>query len=168
MAEAILAVGLAASIITCMGMTATVMKQLDFHMQRSKNPPRIFAVLLDQLPLLMHTFEQIKAACDHDQINEESQGKLVRTVQGCIRPTGELEFFLEECLPTPGDSMSQKAMKVYKSLRAEKKITNVHRMLEAYKSTLTSAIQRSCQNRAIASQMPNSKGGIMKCLLWGY
>ena len=72
MAETILALGLASSIITCMGMTATVIKRLEFYMQRGKNLPTIFAVLLDQLPLLLHTFEQVKAACDNGQIGEES------------------------------------------------------------------------------------------------
>ena len=137
MAEVFLALGVVSSIITCIEMSGKVTHRLEYYLARTKNPPRIFVTLNEQLPLLIQTFKQIKRACDEDAIDLESQKALVRTVEGCIRLTGLLESYLDDCLPAEGDSFSQKAKKVVKSIRSEKAIRDVQNTLEAYKSTLT-------------------------------
>lgn len=136
-AEAIIALGLVSSIITCIDMSRLVADRLGYYLSRTKQPPQIFRTLHDQLPLLIQTFEEIKAACEKEEISVERQKYLLKTVQGSIRLTQLLEANLEECLPLPDDSFLVKGKKAIKSIGAEKNITEIQRTLETYKSTLT-------------------------------
>lgn len=137
MAEVFVALGVVSSLITCIEMSGKVAHRLEYYLARTKNPPHIFIKLNEQLPLLIQTFKQIKRTCDEDTIDLESQKALVRTVEGCVRLTGLLESYLDDCLPAEGDSLAQKAKKVVKSIRSEKAIEEIQSTLEAYKSTLT-------------------------------
>lgn len=136
-AEAIIAFGVVASIINCIEMTLKVADRLEYYLSRTKQPPQIFRTLHDQLPLLIHTFEEIKTACETEKISTEQQKSLLKTVQGCVRLTKKLEALLEECLPLPDDSFLIKGKKAIKSIKAEKSIADIQRILETYKSTLT-------------------------------
>ena len=97
----------------------------------------VFLTLHDTIPLLISTFEEIKDAIDEGKLDAESQKRLTKTVDGCVRLTTLLEDYLNECLPSPNDSFSQKTKKAIKSIRSEKMIGEIQRTLETYKSTLT-------------------------------
>ena len=88
--------------------------------------------LHDTIPLLIETFENIKAACEAGYLDEESQKRLSKTVDGCVRLTAQLETFLDECLPSPDDTFTQKTKKAIKSIRSEKAIGEIQRTLETY------------------------------------
>ena len=135
--EAIIALGVVSSIITCIEMSYKVVDRLGYYLSRTKQPPQIFRTLHDQLPLLIQTFEEIKTACEKQKISVEQQKSLLKTVQGCVRLTNALEANLEECLPLPDDSFLIKGKKAIKSIKAEKNIAEFQRILETYKSTLT-------------------------------
>jgi hypothetical protein len=136
-AEPIIALGVVASILTCIEMSSRVTDRLGYYLSRTKQPPQVFCTLHDQLPLLIRTFEEIKTACEKEQISVEQQKSLLKTVQGCVRLTNALEANLEECLPLPNDSLLIKGKKAIKSFKAEKSIAETQRILETYKSTLT-------------------------------
>lgn len=136
-AEAIIALGVVSSIISCIDMSLKVADRLEYYLSRTKQPPQIFRTLHDQLPLLIHTFEEIKTACEKEKISTEQQKSLLKTVQGCVRLTKVLEAQLEECLPLPDDSFLTKGKKAIKSIKVEKNIAEIQRILETYKSTLT-------------------------------
>ena len=136
-AEAIIAIGVISSIISCIDMTFKVADRLEYYLSRTKEPPQIFRTLYDQLPLLIETFEEIKTACEKETISAEQQKSLLKTVQGCVRLTTLLEAQLEECLPLPDDSFLTKGKKAIKSIKAERNIAEIQRILETYKSTLT-------------------------------
>ena len=136
-AEAIIALGVVSSIINCIEMGIKVADRLEYYLSRTKQPPQIFRTLHDQLPLLIQTFEEIKTACEKELILAEQQKSLLKTVQGCVRLTKVLEAQLEECLPLPDDSFLTKGKKAIKSIKAEKNIAEIQRVLETYKSTLT-------------------------------
>ena len=136
-AEAIIAIGVISSIISCIEMTLKVADRLEYYLSRTKEPPQIFRTLYDQLPLLIQTFEEIKIACEKEKISTEQQKSLLKTVQGCVRLTTLLEAQLEECLPLPDDSLLIKGKKAIKSIKAERNIAEIQRILETYKSTLT-------------------------------
>ena len=136
-AEAIIALGVVSSIISCIDMSFRVVDRLGYYLSRTKQPPQIFRTLYDQLPLLIQTFEEIKTACEKEKISIEQQKSLLKTVHGCVRLTKELEANLEECLPLPDDSFLMKGRKAIKSIKAEKNIAEIQRILETYKSTLT-------------------------------
>ena len=135
-AEAIIALGLVSSIIACIDMSFKVADRLGYYLSRTKQPPQIFRTLHDQLPLLIQTFEEIKTACEKEKISVEQQKSLLKTVRGCVRLTEALEANLEECLPLPDDSFLIKGRKAIKSIKAEKHIAEIQRILETYKSTL--------------------------------
>ena len=135
--EAIIAIGVVSSIINCIEMGIKVADRLEYYLSRTKQPPQIFRTLYDQLPLLIQTFEEIKTACEQEKILAEQQKSLLKTVQGCVRLTKLLEAQLEECLPLPDDSFLIKGKKAIKSIKAEKNIAEIQRILETYKSTLT-------------------------------
>ncbi len=136
-AEAIIALGVVSSIISCINMSLTVTDRLKYCLSRTKQPPQVFRTLYDQLPLLIQTFEEIKTACEKEKISVEQKKSLLKTVQGCVRLTKALEANLEECLPLPDDSFLMKGKKAIKSIKAERKIAEIQRVLETYKSTLT-------------------------------
>lgn len=136
-AEVIIALGVVSSIITCINMSSMVVDRLEYYISRTKQPPQTFRTLHDQLPLLIQTFEENKTTCEKEKISVEQQKSLLKTVQGCVRLTKVLEAILEECLPSPDDSLFIKGKKVIKSIKAEKKIAELHPILETYKSTLT-------------------------------
>lgn len=136
-AEAIIAVGVVSSIITCINMSFMVADRLGYYLSRTKQPPQTFRTLHDQLPLLIQTFDEIKTACEKEKISVEQQKSLLKTVQGCVRLIKALEANLEDCLPLPNDSFLIKGKKVIKSIKAEKNIAEIQRILETYKSTLT-------------------------------
>ena len=136
-AEAIIAIGVISSIISCIDMTFKVVDRLEYYLSRTKEPPQIFRTLYDQLPLLIETFEEIKTACEEETISAEQQKSLLKTVQGCVRLTTLLEAQLDECLPLPDDSFLTKGKKAIKSIKAERNIAEIQRILETYKSTLT-------------------------------
>ena len=81
---------------------------------------------------MIETFENIKAACEAGYLDEESQKRLSKTVDGCVRLTAQLETFLDECLPSPDDTFTQKTKKAIKSIRSEKAIGEIQRTLETY------------------------------------
>lgn len=135
--EAIIALGVVSSIITCIDMSFMVADRLGYYLSRAKQPPQTFRTLHDQLPLLIQTFEEIKTACEKEKISVEQQKSLLKTVQGCVRLTNALEENLEECLPLPDDSLLIRGKKAIKSIKAEKNIAEIQRTLETYKSTLT-------------------------------
>lgn len=137
MAEVIVALRVISSIISCIEMSVKVADRLDYYLSRTKSPPQIFITLHDTIPLLITTFEQIRDACDNGRLDEESQKRLAKTVDGCVRLTTLLENYLTECLPEPRDSFAQKTKKALKSIRSEKSIGEIQRTLETYKSTLT-------------------------------
>ncbi|KAL8871438.1 MAG: hypothetical protein Q9174_002726 [Haloplaca sp. 1 TL-2023] len=118
-------------------MSVKVSDRLDYYLSRTKSPPQIFLTLHDTIPLLIETFENIKSACEEGKLDHESQKRLSKTVDGCVRLTRQLEAFLDDCLPAPTDSFTQKTKKAIKSIRSEKALGEIQRTLETYKSTLT-------------------------------
>lgn len=132
MAEAIIALGVISSIISCIDMGSKIAGRLEYYFSRTKSPPQIFVTLYDTLPLLITTFEQVKDACDDGALDLESQKRLTKTVEGCHRLVTVLEDYLQGCLPAEGDSFAQKTMKAIKSIRSEKAIGDIQRNLEAY------------------------------------
>lgn len=90
----------------------------------------VFVTLHDTVPLLIETFENIKDACEQGKLDEESQKRLSKTVDGCVRLTTLLEDCLDDCLPAPEDAFAQKAKKAIKSIRSEKQIAEIQRTLE--------------------------------------
>lgn len=136
-AEGLIAIGVVSSIVTCIDMSFRVADRLGYYLSRTKEPPQTFRTLHDQLPLLIQTFEEIKTACGEEKISVEQQKSLLKTVQGCVRLIKALEANLEECLPMPDDTFFTKGKKVIKSFKAERKIAEIQRILETYKSTLT-------------------------------
>lgn len=86
-AEAIIALGVISSIVSCIEMSFKVADRLEYYLSRTKQPPQIFRTLYDQLPLLIQTFEEIKTACEKEKISTEQQKSLLKTVQGCVRLT---------------------------------------------------------------------------------
>ncbi|CAF9938023.1 MAG: hypothetical protein HETSPECPRED_000744 [Heterodermia speciosa] len=113
-------------------MSIKVSDRLDYYLSRTKSPPQIFLTLHDTIPLLIETFENIKGACEDGYLDQESQKRLSKTVDGCVRLTNLLEKYLDECLPAPDDTFSQKTKKAIKSIRSEKTIGEIQRTLETY------------------------------------
>ena len=136
-AEAIVALGVISSIISCIDMSYKVADRLDYYLSRTKQPPQVFITLHDQIPLLVQTFEKIKTSCERDKISLDQHKSLLKTVNGCVRLTKMLEAYLEEYLPLPDDSFLVKGRKALKSIKAEKYIVEIQRTLDTYKSTLT-------------------------------
>ena len=132
MAEVIIALSIVSSVITCLEMGSKVAERLKYHLLRTKSAPQTFGTLLDTLPLLFTTLEQVKDACHEGTLDFESQNRLTKTVEGCRRLITRLEDRLQEFLRAEGDSCAQKTKKAFKSKHAEKVVGDLQRNLEAY------------------------------------
>ena len=73
MAEVIIALSIVSSVITCLEMGSKVAERLEYHLSRTKSAPQIFGTLLDTLPLLLTTLEQIKDAYHERALDLESK-----------------------------------------------------------------------------------------------
>lgn len=67
--EAIIALGVVSSFITCIDMSFKVADRLGYYLSRTKQPPQTLRMSHDKLPLLIQTFEEIKTACEKEKIS---------------------------------------------------------------------------------------------------
>src|SRR5436305_1038389 len=111
MAEAIAAVGLAASIITFVDISAKVLARLrEFH-STTKEIPKAFQDITTQLPLMTDIMKRIESQHKKDFPAADSEEALSKVVEGCRRQITSLDELIDKILPSTTDSPFQRARK---------------------------------------------------------
>ncbi|KAI9775123.1 MAG: hypothetical protein M1839_001434 [Geoglossum umbratile] len=136
MAEALAVVGLASSILTFVTAgTALIARLRDSAEELSGYA--VFKEIAAQLPLMIEIVQRIDQERSDGSIDTDAQQSLMRVVYGCERQIYLLGRLMEELLPTSSDSRMMRARKAFGSIYKEKKVMEIQRALETYKTTLT-------------------------------
>jgi ankyrin repeat protein/tetratricopeptide (TPR) repeat protein len=139
MAEAVAAIGLAASVASLIEIGGKVVSRVRDYKARESRGPAVFQDITDQMPLLLKVLEQLQERITRDlspQNTDDLEKALSRTIEGCARQVKEINVLIEKWLPSADDSRLKRARKVLGSLQSEKKILEALRILETYKSTI--------------------------------
>jgi len=137
MVEAFAAVGLAASIVTFVDVSTKVLARLSEFHSTANEAPGVFRDITTQLPLIVDIMTRIEKGCEDGSLTTDTQKALLPVVKGCLRQITMLNGLIEEMLPVSTDSTLRRARKAIASIRKEKEVVVVQRILETYKSTLT-------------------------------
>src|SRR5436305_3976382 len=129
MAEALAAVGLAASIVTFVDVSGKVLARLHEYHTISREAPGIFQDTKTRLPLLVDIVTRIKKRCEDGYLATDAQHALSDTVEGCLKQITLLDGLIEKMLPTSTDCAVQRARKAVASVRKEKNVAAVQRTL---------------------------------------
>ncbi|KAH0566241.1 hypothetical protein GP486_000362 [Trichoglossum hirsutum] len=133
MAEAIVAIGIASSIATFICIACKVVDRISLYLSNARQTQGVFRELAIQLPHLVEVCEKIEEKVEKDP-NKLHPISLV--IQGCMGQVTELDDFIEKTLPVPGDSAITRTCKAIHSIRYERKVMEMHRKLETYKTSL--------------------------------
>src|ERR1700722_7094740 len=137
MAEALAAVGVVASIVGLVDFGSKVLHRLnDFQSSRGEIP-EIFKHVKDELPILLETLNQTKAAVEKGSIKEETKKALLLIVNGCQTQITVLDNLMDRSLPQEDDSWRKKAGKAIFSLRQDAKVTKITAILRTHIQSLT-------------------------------
>ena len=137
MAEAVAAIGLAASITTFVGVGVRVLARLREYRSTTQEIPKVLRDVTTQLPLMIDIMERIESGCADGSLPTGTQHALSKVVEGCLAQITLLDGLVEEMLPASTDSAWRRRHKAYKSIRKEKDVATIQRTLESYKTTLT-------------------------------
>lgn len=137
MAEAIAALGLAASILQLIDFSAKVVGRLNEFQSSLREVPKSFRQISNTLPLLCDTLEQIRHAVEADSFREQTKTALLLVVEGCRSQITELDAMLAKSLPTPQDSQLKRGFKAVSSIGHDGKVERISKDLHGYISTLT-------------------------------
>lgn len=116
MAEAMAAIGLAASIATFVDLGIKVVKRLQQFHSEIDNIPEKYQSLMEDLPLTIVTLKRIKAEADAGRLDRATTEALTPCVRGCENQVEKLEVRLQGLLPSGNDTFMERTVKALNSL----------------------------------------------------
>jgi hypothetical protein len=94
MAEALAVVGIVANIVQLLEFSTTVLHRLKEYQSSLGEIPRSFSQISKELPLLLHTLQQIQEAIAAGYVEIETKKALLPVIKGCQEQVGLLESIL--------------------------------------------------------------------------
>jgi hypothetical protein len=137
MAEALAVVGVVASIVQLVELSAKILRRLEEFQCSLGEVPKSFRHISVELPVLRNTLQQTKEAIDGGSIGQETKKALLPVLNGCTDQIGLLDIVMDETLPKVDDSRIQRGKKAVLSLRQDKKVESILKILRSYVGTLT-------------------------------
>lgn len=137
MAEAIAALGVAATLLQLFDFSTKVLTRLNEFQSSLREVPKSFRQISNTLPLLCDTLAQIQAAMERDSFGDRTKEALLSAVKGCQEQVGELDTILAKSLPNSDDSRLKRGMKAISSVGHDGKVERISKDLHSYISTLT-------------------------------
>ena len=150
MAEAIAAVGVGASILQFVNVTAKLTQRINEFSSTAEEMPKALRSIQTQLPFLLET-------CQRLDTGEESEN-ISAIIKECHREIEDLYKMINKILPGPGDPRLNRAFKALKSIHYQERFENALRKIEHFKTDL---ILHCCQSTAESSSasLPAQKVG---------
>jgi N-terminal domain on NACHT_NTPase and P-loop NTPases len=137
MAEALVVVGVVASIVQLVDFGAKVLHRLnDFQSSRGEIP-KVFQHVKAELPILLETLDQTKVAVEKGSIKEETKKAILLVIEGCQTQITVLDNLISTSLPQQDDSWRTKTGKAILSLRQDSKVNKVTATLRTHIQSLT-------------------------------
>lgn len=151
MAEAIAAVGVAASIIAVVELAGRIAKICKFYIDTTKDYPRDLRLIYVEIGSLKVIFEGLTFLDPHDSADSTTLKALLRNdgpVQHCKKAVEDLEKLFPPVPPTPAHSRKRPKREVLQAglvslawpLKAEKSRRLLEEIMQ-YKSTIAVALQ---------------------------
>lgn len=111
MAEAIAALSLIANIVQFIELGSRVAARLEEMGFTIDEAPHVFRAIRTQLPLLVHTLQQLKNQADQGYVNDETERVLIPVIDGCLEQVSSVEELIEKIVVVAGDSSWQRSRK---------------------------------------------------------
>ena len=134
MAEALAAVGVAASIISVVDFGAKVLTRLDEYQSKVGDVPETFRHIKTELPVLLDALRKTKDAIGSNQADDDA---LRSAIEECGKQIESLSEVVNKVLPASGDSWARKSGKALVSLRYDGKVKKITDTVGRYIQTLT-------------------------------
>lgn len=151
MAEGIVAVGLAGSVIQFVDFSTKLMKRLQEFQSSLDEMQNIFSDLTVKLPLLKDTFERLSNPADLDHTHAPDKEKLKVVVQRCTNQVEFLERELSKAIPNENEALKSRRWKAICSLAREKRVKEVVKSLLDTSTTLI--LHQSVESNTLTRQM---------------
>lgn len=111
MAEALAAVGAAASILQLVGFGIRVLNRLDQYRSTVSEVPETFRHIKSELPVLLDALNTTKAAIEAGLLQDKSETALRQTVEGCVVQVKALDEVIKKVMPSSNDSWTRRGKK---------------------------------------------------------
>ncbi|KAL8672095.1 MAG: hypothetical protein Q9168_003427 [Polycauliona sp. 1 TL-2023] len=134
MAEALVAVGVSASILQIVSLTAKLTQRINEFTSTAEEMPRALRSIHTQLPFLRETCQNLDRADESENVS--------KIIKECHREIEDLYKTVDRLLPGPGDPKLSRAIKALKSLHHQGKFDHALRKIESFKTDL---ILHCCQ-----------------------
>jgi hypothetical protein len=137
MAEAIAVVAVVSSIVQLVDFTSKVIARLNDIQSGTKDIPKSLKYLSAELPVLLHTLQQIHDALKADRFPPTCATALQPAVDSCKESIQEMESSLFKTLPKQGDGKTRSFIKAVGSVWNEGKIERITATIRGCIATLT-------------------------------
>ncbi|KAF2182136.1 hypothetical protein K469DRAFT_669907 [Zopfia rhizophila CBS 207.26] len=137
MAEALVVVGVVASIVQLVDFSSKVLHRLNDFQSSLGEIPKIFRHVKAELPILLETLNQIKDAVEKGSVKEETKKALLLVVNECQTQITMLDDLTSRSMPQEGDSWRKKASKAILSLGQDAKVAKITTSLRTHIQSLT-------------------------------
>ena len=129
MAEAIAALGLAATIIQVIDFSSRLAHRLEEFRSFVGEVPESFRHISIRLPLLTDTLKQIKANIDRQAASDSTTSVTASVVAECQKQLTVLQEILDRTVPPPEASSWERRKKAFVSLGSDKKVEAIAKAL---------------------------------------
>ncbi len=128
MAEALAAVGISASIVQFVTVTAKLTQRINEFSSTAEEMPKALRSIHTQLPFLLETCQSLDT--------DGEPGNILAIIKECQREIEDLYKTIDGILPGPGDPRLRRAMKALKSIHYQEKFDLALRRIEHFKTDL--------------------------------
>ncbi|KAL8691015.1 MAG: hypothetical protein Q9218_003669 [Villophora microphyllina] len=128
MAEALAAVGISASILQIVSVTAKLTQRINEFSSTAEEMPKALRSIHTQLPFLLKTCENLDTGNESEEVSA--------IIKECHREIEDLYKTVNKILPGPGDPKLNRAMKALKSIHYQGRFDHALRKIEHFKTDL--------------------------------
>lgn len=128
MAEALAAVGISASILQIVSLTAKLTQRINEFNSTTEEMPRALRSIHTQLPFLRETCQSLDTGDASENVST--------IIRECHREIEDLYKTVDKLLPGPSDPKLSRAIKALKSIHYQEKLDHALRKIESFKTDL--------------------------------
>ena len=151
MAEAVIAIGLASSIVQLIDFGTKLLGRLNEFGSDIEGLPRSFAGIKSRLPLLIDSLSRTKAQSQSQAVSDTTAEALSAVIQNCLTQIERLDILLSKVLPAPGSSDWSRRWKALKSLAHDRTVQEAESVLSRCIESLL--FYQSSQNLGLTHEL---------------
>jgi hypothetical protein len=137
MAEAFAVVSIISSISQLAELGAKIVSRLNEFQSSFDETPKTFRRIKTELPLLLDTLKETKAAIVAGSVKEKTAKALLSVIQGCQEEIKSLDAILVKSIPVREDARRKRAIKALSSLFQDGSVEKISGAIRDYVQILT-------------------------------